>query len=318
MLKLKNIEPDKLNKIRFGLFLTTYLFFCIGYSIDMILELPSYIDMGIIYVTLGLFIILVILLLFKKDTIDLRFKRFFSYLLVITGLLALVIVFTDTFLYFNLSRGLYWSIVDIIYATLICEIIVLYIIFVHKVEIIIPGLIIVILLGLVLNGIGLEDEAGAVLIYAFILLTISMLYVSFRSIGEFRDYKLISRLLFFMGLVLTFCSISLVVKFSMWEAAHTSAIDFLGAIVFLTACLTLFAAMPFTNFIEWTRKQKRFFYRIFLIPMFFFLVLFSMKFLMPGTYQKLFFKGYSEKEKVFFGMKKYELKEPEEKEIVQD
>jgi len=297
----------------------TFLFFCVGYSIDMLLKLPSSIDMGIIYTTFGLYIILVILMLFKRVTVDRKLKRVLFSLLLFVGVSAIVIEFTDTYLYFNLSRGLYWIIVDITYATLVCDIILIYIVYFHRVDLIIPGLIAVILIGLILNRLGLEDEAGAILILAFILLTISIIYVSFLSFRSFKGNSIVRRLFFFLGLVLAFCSAVFMIKFSMWEAAHTSAIDFLGAIVFLTACLLLFATMPFSNFVEWTNKQKRFFYRLILIPMIFFLVLFSLKFLLPGTsYQRLFFKGYAEKEKVFFGMKKYELKEPEEKEIEKD
>ena len=108
------------------------------------------------------------------------------------------------------------------------------------------------------------------------------------------------------------------VKFLQWEAASINTIDYVGVLCFIGACLLLFASLPFLDFIEWSRTQKRFFYRVFIIPMLFLFILFSLKFLIPGNaYQKLFFPGYKEKEekeKVYFNMKKYEIKEPDKEE----
>jgi hypothetical protein len=182
-----------------------------------------------------------------------------------------------------------------------------------------PGLILVILVGLFLNRIGFKGPAGSILIFTFMLFTVSLLYIGFRSLVQFRNNRFMSRLLFSLGLVLAFCSISLLIKFAKWEAAHISAMDYLGAIVFLIACIILFAAMPFSNFIEWTKRQKKFFFRLVLTPMVFFLIMFSLKFLLPGdSYQKMFFKGFSEKEKTFFGMDKYTLEEQEDTEREKD
>ena len=78
----------------------------------------------------------------------------------------------------------------------------------------------------------------------------------------------------------------------------------------LLSCLGLFVVLPFSGFIEWTEKQKHSFKRLLLIPYIFLFLVFSLKFLLPdSTYKKFFSQDYAIKEKVFFKLEDYDIKD---------
>ncbi len=311
MPKFKNIEPAKLNRLRFLALIVAIIFIAV---LDIFGNLDLLPNVGVVagfVLIIALFLFLMFLMLFRRKTVSQNFIRVLIGLACLSGLVFLY--FTYSNISNEMQRSLNWIITDVSTITLILVSILFYFLYLHKTDIVIPILIMVILIGLFLNRVGLEDEAIVLIIFGFGLSSISFIYVSLRSLRDFLDNKFAGRLFFSVGVILAFCNTTFFIKFIMWEAAHISTIDFFGAIFFLIACLLLFALMPFSNFIEWSKRQKQLFYRLFLIPMIFLLLLFSLKFLLPGTtYQKLFFKGYAEKEKTYFGMDDYKIKEAEE------
>ncbi|MCK4344201.1 MAG: hypothetical protein KAX05_02865 [Bacteroidales bacterium] len=307
---MKNIEPAKLNKLRLLTLIVAFIFLAVT-DIFFYTDLFPNLQVGLENTVFVPYLFLITLILFKRETVSRNFKKVLISLVCISGLV--VLYFNYSKIYNELPYSLYWIITDVSKITLISVSILFYFLYLHKTDIFIPGLIMVILVGLFLNRIGLEYEAIILLLFGFGLFSVSLIYVSIRSLRDFLDNKFVGRLFFSIGVILAFCNATFFIKFSMYEAAYISTIDFFGAIFFLIACLLLFAFMPFSNFIEWSKRQKRLFYRLFLIPMIFLLLLFSLKFLLPGTtYQKLFFKGYAEKEKTYFGMDDYKIKKAEE------
>lgn len=310
MPKLRNIEPARLNKLRLLTLIAAFIFLAISGSFAYTNLFPNLV-IGLDITAFVAYLFLITLILFKRKTVSRNFIRVLIILICVSGLVFVYFEYSD--IIYELPRSLYWIINGVSLATFISVSILFYFLYFHKTDIIIPVLIVVILIGLFLNRVGWSGEAIVILIFGFGLSSISFIYVSFRSLRDFLDNKFVGRLFFSIGLILAFCNATFSIKFSMWEAAHISTIDFFGAIFFLIACLLLFASMPFSNFIEWSKRQKQLFYRLFLIPMIFLLLLFSLKFLLPGTtYQKLFFKGYAEKEKTYFDMDDYKIKEAEE------
>lgn len=310
MPKFKNIEPARLNKLRFLTLIAAFIFMTVSYSFGNANLFPN-LGGGLGIIAFVAYLFLITLILFKRETVSRNFMGVLISLVCVSGLVASYFYFSN--IINELPYSLYWIINDVSVAAFISISILFYFLYLHKTDIVIPVLIIVILIGLFLNRVGLEGGEDVIIIFGFGLSSISFIYVSFRSLRDFLDNKFVGRLFFSIGLILAFCNATFFIKFNMWEAAHISTIDFFGAIFFLIACLLLFALMPFSNFIEWSKRQKQLFYRLFLIPMIFLLLLFSLKFLLPGTtYQKLFFKGYIEKEKTYFGMDDYEIKEAEE------
>lgn len=310
MLKLKNIEPAKLNNLRLFTLIAAFIFMTVSDSFGNANLFPN-LEVGLGITAFVVYLFLITLILFKRKTVSRNLIRVLISLVCISGLVFLYFSYSN--IYNELPDSLFWIIIDVFSITSISVSILFYFLYIHKTEIIIPGLIMVILVGLFLNRVGLEDEAMLLIFFGFGLSSISFIYVSYRSLRDFLDNKFAIRLFFSIGVILAFCNATFFIKFIMWEAAHISTIDFVAAIFFLIACILLFASMPFTNFIEWSKRQKRFFYRLIIIPMIFMLLLFSLKFLLPGTiYQKLFFKVYAEKEKVYFRMDDYKIEETEE------
>lgn len=317
MLKLKNVEPATLNRARWIFLIAPILWLVCFDAINMSTNFSVWLGGMVIIILLLLVTILALLMMVRKETISNKIILFIIILACISGLIYLLTRYAGPL--WKIDPTLYFFAIDVSSIIAISSVILLYIIYFRFVEIIMPLSIFIILAGFLLNRIGAENEAVVILFLGFGFVSVGFIHSSIRSFRYFEKNSFVRRLLLVLGFILAFCGAVFLVKFASWEGAYTSTLDFVGAIFFLFACLILFAAMPFSNFIEWTKKQKQLLYRVFLIPMIFFLILFSLKFLLPGTsYQKIFFKGYAEKEKVFFGMKKYELKEPEEKEIGQD
>ena len=316
MVKLKNIKPATLNRLRWIFLIAPFLWLVLLDLLDWFYDLPNWLGSTAVILLMAAVIILALLMMVRKETISGKIIRFIIFLTIFSGLTYILAQYIPLW---KIDRNVYYIVTEVSAATAFSLVVLLYIIYFRFVEIIMPLSILIILAGLLMNRFGAENEAVAILFLGFGFVSVGFIQASIRSLRYFEKNSFVRRLLFLLGFILAFCGAVFLVKFSSWEGAHTSTLDFVGAIFFLVACLLLFAAMPFSNFIEWTKKQKQFFYRVFLTTMIFFLVLFSLKFLLPGTsYQKLFFKGYAQKEKVFFGMKKYELKEPGEKEIGQD
>ena len=280
MLKLKNIEPAKLNRIRLLALIVSSTFFAVSSSLYYSLSLSTIGEVGITVlaiIAIIIYLFLIFLMLFRRKTVSRNLIRVLISLVCISGLVFLYFEYSN--IYNELPYSLYWIITDVYSFTLISVIILFYFLYLHKTDIVIPILIMVILIGLFLNRVGLEYEANVIILFGFGLSSISFIYVSFRSLRDFLDNKFVGRLFFSIGLILAFCNATFFIKFYMWEAAHISTIstiDFLGAIFFLIACLLLFALMPFSNFIEWSKRQKQLFSRLFLIPMIFLLLLFSL------------------------------------------
>jgi len=66
--------------------------------------------------------------------------------------------------------------------------------------------------------------------------------------------------------------------------------------------------LPFSNYLEWPESQKKSFKRLIFLPFIFFLILFSLKFLLPeNKYRKIFFKEYGGKEIIQFRMEDYKI-----------
>lgn len=301
--KLKEIEPLKLNKIRcIFLILSIFVLVVLSFLVEFYkIYGVGYDIFSIILIVLVL--MLTFLMIYKSKTISKPIVLFLFTLTILAGLLFL------TFEYLiNLSNyDLYWVINDVTSASFIASIILLYIIHFRDIDKFIPWIILLILAGLMLNRIGV-DEAFIVIFLGLSFIVVSFIFVSLRSIKYFEDNRIAGRTFFFLGLILAFCNTTFLIRFLQWEAAHISPLDIVGAIFFLIGCLLIFASMPFTNFIEWSSEQKRLFFRAFLIPMVFLFLLFTLKLLLPGNvYQKMFFEGYKEKEKVFFNMDDYEI-----------
>ncbi len=313
--KLKDIKPDTLNRIRLWIIIIALLFTCLIFSLMYFTDLKFFKGNAPGFAILVICVILIAFFIYKRETVDKTIKKLFLFLLIVSVIPIIASLFADSFLYKKLGSDIYWFIADTTHGILLSVIVLFYIIYIHRIDQIVPGLLIIIMAGLILNRSGLENEAIVLVILGFFFLGISIIYAGIRSLWDYKDNRFIRWVFFSLALILAFSISTFLIKFGMWEAAHTSTLDFFGAIFFLVACLLLFAAMPFSNFIEWSKKQKHLFYRIFLIPILFLLVLFSLKFLLPGnSYQKLFFKGYTEMEKVYFDMDKYVLDESKEDE----
>ena len=175
----------------------------------------------------------------------------------------------------------------------------------------IPMLIPVIIIGLILNRLGVESEAEYFIFFGYFLISACLLIEAIYSMIQFRKRLLLKRLFFFMNLLLCICTSVLFVQYASYEAKTMGIYDLIQIIFFLLAALFLFIVLPFSNYMEWAGKLKRHFTRIILLPAVFLFVLLSMRFVLPPeTYQKIFFKEHSGSV-THFHMEDYKIKKGE-------
>ena len=233
-----------------------------------------------------------VILLVKRSTVTSTF-RILLVILFGTGVLFWFlhyIPFPKTEFFHNLE----WIFWDISLIFVISFPILLLFCYIDRTTYFIPILIPVIIIGLILNRLGVESEAEYFIFFGYFLISACLFIESIYSIIQFRKMLLLKRFFFFVSLFLCICTSVLFVQYASYEAKTLGIYDLIQIIFFLLAALFLFIVLPFSNYMEWAGKLKRHFTRIILLPAVFLFVLLSMRFVLPPeTYQKIFFKEHT-------------------------
>lgn len=290
----------KLNLLRWIFFLLSGpLLFLIGVGIDF--WEPKIIPWVFIILWLINIIILLVLLIYKNSSIGAGLKKTMVTLIPLSFLSYIIFsyVLKSSRIIDYFSGG---SAFILIYSAILCLIC-----YFNKIENILVGLIGLILIGFILNRFGIS-EGVTIITISFLLSSLGFIYLVFKTIPVYKTNQRTGRILMVFYGVIAVLNALFFLKFTEYRPAFSSAYDIIGVVIFLLACLTLFILLPFSNFIEWTKPQKQGFKRLIIMPLVLFLVIFSLKFLLPeNVYRKVFFKEYSETKKVYFDMKDYEI-----------
>jgi hypothetical protein len=293
------MKTSRLNLLRWIFFLLSGpLVILIGVGIDLI----NSEFVGLTFVVLWVIntIILLILFIYKNSTISPVLKKFIVALIPFLLFLYLLFayVFKNSSLIEYLTGGVIFFMIYSIVLSFIC--------FSEKIGNILIGLIFAILIGFILNRIG-APEGGAIIQFSFLLSSLGFSYLLFKTIRDFKSNKPTGRVFMLFYGAIAALNIIFFLKFE-FRPAFNSAYDIIGVIIFLLTCMLLFIILPFSNFIEWSKSRKQAFKRLIILPLILFLLIFSLKFLLPGNvYRKIFFKEYSETKKIYFEMKDYEV-----------
>jgi hypothetical protein len=191
--------------------------------------------------------------------------------------------------------------------SLIMSIVISFISYIEKIEIILLGMIPVIIIGFVINRFGIS-EGEFIIPFAFFLSCVGFIILLLKSVPLYKSDKT-KGLIFILFYSLIGCLNALfLIKFLGSRPALNNFYDTIGVVVFLIACLSMFIILPFSNFTEWPKFQKLSFKRLIITPLILFLIIFSLKFLLPDkTYKSIFFKEYSNKEIIHFNMEDYKV-----------
>lgn len=205
------------------------------------------------------------------------------------------------------SESVYYFIFGFIYAIII-SIILVFISYLDKLEFILLGLIPVIIFGFIINRFGLV-EGEVIIPFAFFLSSVGFIILIFQSVAIFKSERTKGMFFIVFYSVLACLNSLFLIKFVSARPALSSLYDTIGVVIFLMACLAMFIILPFSNFTEWTKTQKLTFKRVIITPLIMFLIIFSLKFLLPDKiYRNIFFMEYSQKERVHFNMEDYVIK----------
>jgi hypothetical protein len=293
------MNAPKLNLIRWLLlFLSLFLISSLPFAIDVE-------DTGILkWIMLILWIIstilLIILFIYKRDTIK-KGLKWLLITLIPVSIISLVLsghFIEDTNLNENVSVIFIYT---LILSVLLSFIVYLLDAYVRKIEAINFGLIALVLAGFILNRFGLI-LGRVIILFAFGLASIGFCILVYKSIISYRENRKAGGILITLYCALAILNALFFLKFMVFMPVFTNIYDTIGVVV------TIFIVLPFSNFIEWAQSQKKTFVRLIIFPLILFLLIFSLKFLLPDTtYRKIFFKEYSEQGKVYFNMKDNEI-----------
>ena len=239
--------------------------------------------------------------LYRIYTISPGIKRVLLVYLILTLLIYMIIRISGI----SVNIGAY-LVVGFGYS-LILTIILVFISFIERVELILLGLIPVIIIGFIINRFGVS-EGEFIIPFAFLLSAIGFIVLIFKSLPLLITSKTKGLIFVLLYSVIAILNALLLIKFLGTRPALNDIYDTIGVVIFLLACLALFIILPFSDFTEWPAHQKVSFKRLIITPLIIFLLIFSLKFLLPDKiYRSIFFKEYSQKETIHFQMEDYDV-----------
>jgi hypothetical protein len=146
---------------------------------------------------------------------------------------------------------------------------------------------------------------GVIISLASLLLCILALVISFRSF-KIKNNRYLSILTLSCSLILAGLSASFLLKIQHWAGAGLLIGIFTP--LFIIATLIILLTLPGSNFIEWTREQKKILLRGLLIPWLFFMyTLITTSLIQPYNQFKPFFFMNKKSSEVKFRMVDYEI-----------
>ena len=298
------IEVKKLNRIR-------WFFLILNYLIPVPVMILDKAELGDTPLIIALLLIILFIgwagalffFIYKRTTIS---RVLMKTLVVMIPLLCLSYLLTII----NFKKSSFFDVYldDLITMALFVSFILGAICYLEKIEIILMGLLFTTLTGFVLNRAGIAVGGVVIVPLGFLFSSIGFIYLTFRAIFKRDDNKNLRRMLIIFCGIIAALNIIFLIKFSEYRPALANIYDIIGVIIFLLACLALLIILPFSDFTEWTKQHRTKFKRIILLPLLFFLLIFSLKFLLPeNTYRKIFFKEYGRKGVEYFDMKDYRI-----------
>lgn len=242
---------------------------------------------------------ILILFLYKRTTISNRLRIILLILCVVSIVLYILFRVVES------KPGLFVT----FFLTYFCiyTVVLSVISYLEKAEIMLFWLLMVIVIGFIINRLGVS-EGGFIIQFAFLLSAVGFIYLVFKSKRIYKVNKKAGMIFLLFYSFIAILDTLLLMKFESAIPALSTVYDTIGVIIFLLACLVLFAMLPFSNFIDWPDNYKLSFKRLIITPLILFLVIFSLKFLLPDkTYRNIFFTEYAQKEIIHFGMKDYKV-----------
>ena len=147
--------------------------------------------------------------------------------------------------------------------------------------------------------------AGITMTFSMLLPTAFLILIALRSF-KIKDNRYLASVMFSCSIILALQFITMTWKTMHWSGA--GYLLFISLPVFIIATLIILLTLPGSNFIEWTREQKKILFRGLLIPWLFVIYILGTTLLIPpyNEFKPFFFLRDQDKE-VFFNMKDYPL-----------
>jgi len=302
MRKLKNIEPAKLsiffripNKFR-KLFRMKLYQKILGISILTFLTIYYRNEYFIIVALAGILpVSLILTVIFMRSYKNSALRKAF--------LIGMPIVLFMSFI-FELIGTNQFIILYLSYAILIYLVAVNLFLHIFRYD-----LNLVIVLFLLITGLYLKrmHAAGSSIIMtiSLFLMAAFLILIALRSF-KIKDNRFLSIVMFSCSIILAFQFIAMVWKIQHWPGA--GLLLYISMPVFIIATLIILLTLPGSNFIEWTREQKKILLRGLLIPWLFIIYILGSTMLIPPYDEfKPFFFLRDQDKKVHFDMKDYEI-----------
>ncbi len=146
---------------------------------------------------------------------------------------------------------------------------------------------------------------GIILTLASIIIATFLILIAVKAF-KIKNNRYLSILMFSCSTILAFMFIAFLLK--MQHMPGGGVLLIISVPLFIIATLIILLTLPGSNFIEWTRQQKKILLRGLLIPWLFLLYILASTTLIPpyNTFKPFFFLE-SQDTEVYFNMKDYEI-----------
>jgi len=310
MRKLKNIEPAKLS-----------IFFRIPNKFRKLFRMKLY--QKILGISIASLLTSIIILTF----LTIYYRNEYFFIVALAGILPVSLILTVIFMrsYKNsaLRKAFLIGMPIVLFMSFIFELIGTYVFIIYLSYAILIYLVavnlflhifrydlnLVIVLFLLITGLYLKrmHAAGSSIIMtiSLFLMAAFLILIALRSF-KIKDNRFLSIVMFSCSIILAFQFIAMVWKIQHWPGA--GLLLYISMPVFIIATLIILLTLPGSNFIEWTREQKKILLRGLLIPWLFIIYILGSTMLIPPYDEfKPFFFLRDQDKKVHFDMKDYEI-----------
>ncbi|MCK4665050.1 MAG: hypothetical protein KAT68_19435 [Bacteroidales bacterium] len=131
--------------------------------------------------------------------------------------------------------------------------------------------------------------------------------LAIKSLFQFKDTRFLKWFGFVVSIVLFIDFTGFGFKMMHWPGAGYLII--IGTTLFIISIIVLVFTLPSANYIKWNRFDRKYFYRVIIIPLIFLFVLSAIINAFPETWQKIMSVEYSTTE--YWYMQDYELEKKE-------
>jgi len=127
--------------------------------------------------------------------------------------------------------------------------------------------------------------AGVMLTLGALISAVCFFILGIKSLSQFKKNRFLRWFGFFVNIVFSICFTGFIFKMQHWPGGNIFVIC--GTILYVLSILVFVFTLPGSNYLEWNKLSKKFFYRVIILPMIWLFIMTALVNAFPETWNKL-------------------------------